>query len=91
MEGTYWYILWPFGPFYGHLVHFMVIWSILWSNGIFFGHLVHFMAKWYILWPFGEFNGHLGSIFPPVLVCCTMKNLATMHGDHFSLKRRNRF
>jgi hypothetical protein len=34
------------------------------------GHLVYFMAVWYSLWPFG-------TIFP-VLVCCTMKNLATL-------------
>jgi hypothetical protein len=24
-----WYILWPFGIFYGHLVYFMAIWYIL--------------------------------------------------------------
>jgi hypothetical protein len=23
-----WYILWPFGMFYGHLVYFMIIWYI---------------------------------------------------------------
>jgi hypothetical protein len=23
-----WYILWPFGIFYGHLVYFMAIWYI---------------------------------------------------------------
>jgi hypothetical protein len=32
-----WYILWPFGIFYGHLV-------FLWPFGIFYGHLVYFVA-----------------------------------------------
>jgi hypothetical protein len=31
-----WSILWPFGLFYGHLVHFMAIWYIFWPFGIFF-------------------------------------------------------
>jgi hypothetical protein len=31
-----WYILWPFGIFYAHLVYFMAIWYILWPFGIFF-------------------------------------------------------
>jgi hypothetical protein len=39
-----WYILCPFGLFYGHLVYFMVVWYIF-----------------------------------TVLVCCTKKNLATLH------------
>jgi hypothetical protein len=30
-----WYILWPFGISYGHLVHFVAIWDILWPLGIF--------------------------------------------------------
>jgi hypothetical protein len=59
-----WYILWTFGTFYGHLVHFMDIWYILWTFGTFYGHLVHFMVIWYI--------------FPPVLVSRTKKNLATL-------------
>jgi hypothetical protein len=54
-----WYILWPFGIFYGHLVYFMAIWYILWPFGIFYGHLVYFMAISYILWPFRIFYGHL--------------------------------
>jgi hypothetical protein len=54
-----WYILWPFGIFYGHLVYFMVIWYILWSLGIFYGHLLYFMVTWYILWSLGIFYGHL--------------------------------
>jgi hypothetical protein len=37
---------------------------------IYYGHLVQFVDIWYILWLFG--------IFPPVLVCCTEKNLATL-------------
>jgi hypothetical protein len=65
-----WSILWPFGPFYGHLVYFKAIWSILRPFGLFCGHLVYFVAIWYILWPFG--------IFFHVLVCCTKKNLATL-------------
>jgi hypothetical protein len=58
---TCWYILWPFGHFYCHLVlkfygtvvYFVVIWYILWSFGIFCGHLVYFVVIWYILWSFG--------------------------------------
>jgi hypothetical protein len=30
-----WYILWPFGMFYGHLVCFMAIWYILWLFGMY--------------------------------------------------------
>jgi hypothetical protein len=33
-----WYILWPFGLFYGHLGCF----------GIFYGGLVYFVAIWYV-------------------------------------------
>jgi hypothetical protein len=33
--GKCWYILWPFGIFYRHLVYFMAIWFILGSFGIF--------------------------------------------------------
>jgi hypothetical protein len=54
-----WYILWPFGIFYGHLVYFMAIWYILWSFGIFDSHFVYLMAIWYIKWPFCIFDGHL--------------------------------
>jgi hypothetical protein len=28
-NGRYWYILWPFGLFYGNLVYFVAIWYIL--------------------------------------------------------------
>jgi hypothetical protein len=42
-----WYILWPFGIFYGHLVYFMAIWY--WyhfpSLGIFFTPLVSCTKK----------------------------------------------
>jgi hypothetical protein len=48
------------------LAYFMTIWSILWPFGY-----VYFVAIHYILWSFG--------IFFPVLVCCTKKNLATLH------------
>jgi hypothetical protein len=53
----------PFGTFYGHLIHFKAMWYILWPFGIFYGHLVY-------LWSF--------DIFFPVLVCCSMKNLAIL-------------
>jgi hypothetical protein len=39
-NGKCWYILCPFGLFYGNLVYFVVIWSILWPFGIFFPVLV---------------------------------------------------
>jgi hypothetical protein len=39
------------------------------------------MAIWYILWLFGKFYGYLVYVFLLVLVCCTMKNLATLRGD----------
>jgi hypothetical protein len=35
-----WYILWPFGIFYGHLVYFMAIWYIVWSLWYIFPVLV---------------------------------------------------
>jgi hypothetical protein len=41
------------------------------------GHLIYFTAMQYISWPFGKFCGNL-VYFPPVLVCCTKKNLATL-------------
>jgi hypothetical protein len=65
------YISWPFGLFYVYLVYFMAIWYILCLFGIFYGYLVYFTAIWYILWLFG--------ICFPILVCCTKKNLATLH------------
>jgi hypothetical protein len=40
--GKCWYILWPFGIFYGHMVYFMTIWYILWPFGTFCVNLVHF-------------------------------------------------
>jgi hypothetical protein len=52
----FWYILWSFSIFCGHLVYFVVIWYILWSFGIFCGHLVYFVVIWYILWLFGIFS-----------------------------------
>jgi hypothetical protein len=36
-----WYILWPFGIFYCHLVYFVAIWYILLSFGIYFSY-------WYV-------------------------------------------
>jgi hypothetical protein len=35
-----WYILWPFGLFYGHWKYFMAIWYILWSFGLFLPVLI---------------------------------------------------
>jgi hypothetical protein len=63
-----WYILWPFGIFYGKLIYCNLV--VLWQFGKFYGHFVYFLAIWYILWPFG--------IFFPALVCCIKKNLATL-------------
>jgi hypothetical protein len=65
-----WNILWRFGIFYDHLVHFVFIWYILYSFGTFCIHLVHFVFIWYILYLFGTFFR--------VLVSCTKKNLATL-------------
>jgi hypothetical protein len=45
--------------------------------GLLFVHLVYFMAIWYFLWPLGKFYGFWVDLFP-VLVCFTMKNLATL-------------
>jgi hypothetical protein len=39
-----WYIIWPFGILYGHLVYNMAIWYIIWPFGILYGHLVYYMA-----------------------------------------------
>jgi hypothetical protein len=55
------------GIFYGHLFHFTVFWYILWTFGIFYGCLVFFVVIWCIF---------------PVLVFCTMKNLATLAPSH---------
>jgi hypothetical protein len=44
--------------------------GILWPLDILCGHYIYFVAIWNILWLFG--------IFPPFLVCCAKKNLATL-------------
>jgi hypothetical protein len=44
-NGRCWYILWPFGLFYGHLVYFVVIWYILSLFGIFFEVLAYCTKK----------------------------------------------
>jgi hypothetical protein len=36
MNGKCWYILWPFGIFYGKLIYKMAFWYILWLFGILF-------------------------------------------------------
>jgi hypothetical protein len=41
-NGRYWYILWPFGLAYGHLV-------FLWLFGIFYGHMGTFFPHWYFV------------------------------------------
>jgi hypothetical protein len=41
-NGRCWYVLWPFGLFYGHLVHFWLFWYIL------YGHLATFSPVWYV-------------------------------------------
>jgi hypothetical protein len=46
--------------------------------GTFYGHMVYFVTMCYILWLFG--------IFFLVLVCCSTKNLATLHPDSFLAK-----
>jgi hypothetical protein len=76
-----WYILWSFGVFCGYLGFFHLV-------PIFCGYLIDFVVIWYILWSFGVFCGYLvlfhlvpifcGYIYFPVLVCCTMKYLATL-------------
>jgi hypothetical protein len=43
--GKSWYILWPFGLFYGHWKYFMAIRYILWYFGIFFPVLVFWTKK----------------------------------------------
>jgi hypothetical protein len=59
------------------------------------------MVIWYILWPFGTFYGLLVTIwyiFPPVLVYCLEKNLATLvflnivldHFLEFDIKKKPR-
>jgi hypothetical protein len=53
-----WYILWPFGIFYGELVNFIAICSSLRTFGNFMAILVHFVVIWYSF---------------PVLVFCTKK------------------
>jgi hypothetical protein len=35
-NGKFYYIVWPFGIFFGHLVYFMAVWYSLRSLGIFF-------------------------------------------------------
>jgi hypothetical protein len=43
-----WYILRPFGTFYGHLVHFMVIWYIV--------PVLFRCTKKHLATPFGRWN-----------------------------------
>jgi hypothetical protein len=57
----------------------MSIWYILRPFGIFHVHLVYFTSIWYILRPLGIFCMETIGIFFLVLLCCTKKNLATLH------------
>jgi hypothetical protein len=50
------------------------------DDAIFYGHLVHFTVLCCILSTFGIVRGNL-VYFPPVLVFCTKKNLATLFGQ----------
>jgi hypothetical protein len=52
--------------------------------GIFYVHLVNFPVIWHILWPFGKISPRFGTLLS-VLVCCTKKNLAILHGFAASL------
>jgi hypothetical protein len=45
--------------------------------GIIYDNLKYLTAIWYTLWPFGIYLNVIWYIFP-LLVCCTMKNLATL-------------
>jgi hypothetical protein len=47
--------------------------------GMFFGHLEYITPIWYILWHFD--NLWQFGIFPPILVHCEEKNLATLSGS----------
>jgi hypothetical protein len=38
-----WYVLWPFGMLYGHLVCSMAIWYVLWP----FGNVVYILYSFY--------------------------------------------
>jgi hypothetical protein len=48
----WWYILRPFGLYYGHLAYITAIWPILRPFGLFYSHLVYLISIWYILRPF---------------------------------------
>jgi hypothetical protein len=41
----FWYMLWPFGIFYGQLIEFVSNWYILWLFGIFYPVLVCYTKK----------------------------------------------
>jgi hypothetical protein len=43
-NGTFWYILWPFGIFYGPLVYFMALWYML-----IYELLSYFPLLWYVV------------------------------------------
>jgi hypothetical protein len=75
----------PDGIFYSQNPNLCIFWRVIqWKM------LVYFMAIWSILQPFGIFCffGYIlwwFRIFPPVLVCCTKKNLATLVWRHSKL------
>jgi hypothetical protein len=45
LNGRCWFILWPFGVFYCHLVYFNALWCILMPFCVFYCHLVHFLLN----------------------------------------------
>jgi hypothetical protein len=46
--------------------------------GLLYDHWFYSTAIWYTLWSFGIFYGYIFGIRFPVLVCCTIENLATL-------------
>jgi hypothetical protein len=76
-----WYMLWPFGICYGHLVYVMAIWYMLWP----FGNLV---VLWYIFPRFGilclEKSGNPASHNP--LTCAQLTILAAYHNHPINHK-----
>jgi hypothetical protein len=90
MRALEWYILLPFGIFYGNSEYFTAIRNILRQFGIFYGNSEYFTAIRNSLRPFGIFYVHLVNFMAiwytlspfwyisPVLICCTTTNLATL-------------
>jgi hypothetical protein len=73
-NGRCWYIVWPLGIFYSHLVYFVAIWYILWPFGI------------HILWPFGIFSPVLECCTKKHLatLVCVVKGWSALTSEHTS-------